>query len=71
MAENLPSMNDVCQALVDNAAEFLKKNYGDEVLEQITDMVMVSIKDGDGDCYASVICRSEKSFNIKGENNHA
>ena len=54
-------MHDVCEAIVENAVEFLEKNYGDEVLEQITDMVALSIQYGDGSSAASVVRRFDKS----------
>lgn len=64
----LPDMGDVCKALVENAVEFLEKNYGDAVLEQITDMVMMGIKYGDGSGTADVVRRFDKSFKNEKEN---
>lgn len=55
-------MNDVCMALVENAVEFLERNYDAKVLEQITDLTVLSVSYGDGSSTATTICRADKSF---------
>ena len=61
--EALPDMHDVCKALVENAVEFLEKNYGHKVLEQITDMTALAISYGNGSNKETVCYRCDMSFN--------